>query len=155
MIDNNVCNMKGMPVVVKIETIIYVVIMMFIMWCAAHIADNCIGVEAATEHDQVIEVLETRNMRVTAYCPYECCCGKWADGVTASGTLAVGPLVAAPPNIPFGTQLIIAGYADGRVVRVWDRGGAIKGNRLDVLFLTHEDAREWGVRYVDVQFVGE
>jgi 3D (Asp-Asp-Asp) domain-containing protein len=132
---------------------LYIIIMMCMMWCAAHIVDAVVP-----EHEQVVavvDVIETRNMRVTAYCPYECCCGEWADGVTASGTLAVGPLVAAPPDIPFGTQLIIPGYNDGRVVGVWDRGGAIKENRLDVMFLTHEDAKEWGVRYVDVQFVGE
>lgn len=141
MIDNNVYNMKGMPVVRKIQTITYVVIMMFMIWCASHIADDCLP--------------STRNMRVTAYCPCEKCCGKWADGVTASGALAVGPLVAAPPDIPFGTRLIVPGYNGDKVVEVLDRGGSIKGNRLDILFLTHEDALEWGVRYVDVQFVGE
>ena len=31
-----------------------------------------------------------------------------------------------------------------------DRGGAIKGSRLDVLYPTHEIARRWGVQHVDV-----
>jgi hypothetical protein len=33
---------------------------------------------------------------------------------------------------------------------VLDRGGAIKGHRLDVLFPTHEQARAWGVRKLRV-----
>ncbi len=44
---------------------------------------------------------------VTAYCPGACCCGKWADGYTASGVPAIGKIVAAPPMIPFGTVLDI------------------------------------------------
>ncbi len=31
-----------------------------------------------------------------------------------------------------------------------DCGGAIKGRRLDVLFPTHEQARQWGVRKIPV-----
>ena len=85
--------------------------------------------------------------RVTAYCPGECCCGKWADGITASGRRATGLIVAAPPNIPFGTVLDIPGYGWASVE---DRGGAIKGMRLDVLFPTHQEALNWGVQYLDV-----
>jgi len=31
-----------------------------------------------------------------------------------------------------------------------DRGGAIKGNRLDLFFQTHQQALEWGVQHLDV-----
>lgn len=34
---------------------------------------------------------------------------------------------------------------------VRDRGGAIKGNRLDLYFKTHRQAREWGVKWIDVR----
>lgn len=81
--------------------------------------------------------------RISAYCPCELCCGKWADGYTASGVPAVGKIVAAPPDVPFGTFLWIPGY--GTAV-VQDRGGAITGNRLDVLFATHQEAVDWGVQ---------
>ncbi len=37
-----------------------------------------------------------------------------------------------------------------RVVPVLDRGGVIKGHRLDVLFPTHEAAMQWGVRRLEV-----
>ena len=36
------------------------------------------------------------------------------------------------------------------VVPVLDRGGAIKGQRLDLLFPTHEAAIQWGVRMLPV-----
>ncbi len=97
--------------------------------------------------------------RVTAYCPCKQCCGAGARGITASGTRADHPLVAAPPEIPFGTVLTIPGYADGAAVRVEDRGGAIRGRRLDVcmylagrpLEKSHEKAMEWGVRYIELE----
>ncbi len=86
-----------------------------------------------------------RLFRVTAYCPCRLCCGPHACRVTASGRPAVGLLCAAPRSIPFGTVLDIPGYGQAVVA---DRGGAIKGDRLDVLFPTHAAARAWGVRWV-------
>ena len=83
--------------------------------------------------------------RVTAYCPCEKCCGAFADGFTASGVPAVGRIIAAPPEIPFGTLIFIEGYG---YATVQDRGGAIKGKRLDVLFPTHQEALDWGVKYL-------
>jgi len=91
-----------------------------------------------------------RLYRVTAYCPCEKCCGKWADGFTASGKQAVGKIVAAPTDMPFGTVLQIPGYG---TAQVQDRGGAITGNRLDVLFPTHKEALQWGVKYLKVRIV--
>ncbi|MHC4720522.1 MAG: 3D domain-containing protein, partial [Planctomycetota bacterium] len=40
---------------------------------------------------------------------------------------------------------------NARPVKVLDRGGAIKGNRLDVFFHSHQQALNWGVRYIDVK----
>ncbi len=85
--------------------------------------------------------------RVTAYCPCKVCCGPNAHGVTASGKAVRVGMVAADRSIPFGTVLDVPGY--GRCV-VEDRGGAIKGRRLDVYYNTHAEARRWGVRYVQV-----
>lgn len=97
---------------------------------------------------------KTLRMRVTAYSPDERSCGKWADGVTASGKSVFTngmKLVAADTRLfPFGTILSIPGYHGGRPVPVLDRGGKIKGHRLDVLYPTHEEALEWGVQYLDV-----
>ena len=93
---------------------------------------------------------------VTAYCPCEKCCGRFADGLTASGKPAVGLIVAAPPEYPFGTVMDIPGYG---VATVEDRGGVIKGNKLDVFFgfdpnsscTPHEKALQWGRKILNVK----
>ena len=92
-------------------------------------------------------------MRVTAYCPCPKCCGIYSDGETACGhkILPGDALVAADKKYPFGTEMVISGYNGGEPVKVLDRGGAIYENRLDVLFLSHEEALEWGVKYIDVK----
>ena len=89
-------------------------------------------------------------MDVSAYCPCELCCGKWADGSTASGKPAIGRICAAPPEYPFGTVLHVEGM--GEYV-VQDRGGAIKGNKLDLLMGSHEDALRFGRKDLKVMIV--
>lgn len=86
-------------------------------------------------------------MKVTAYCPCAKCCGQFADGITASGKPAKGKLIAADKRFAFGTRMHVPGYGTASVE---DRGGAIKGDRLDLLFPTHQDALQWGVKYLDV-----
>jgi len=92
-------------------------------------------------------------MRVTGYCPCSKCCGKFADGITACGhKIRPGDtFVAADKRYSFGTTMVIEGYNDGQAVKVLDRGGAIRGNKLDAFFQTHQQALEWGVRYIDVK----
>lgn len=102
-----------------------------------------------------IRPVKTMTMKTTAYSPDERSCGKWADGITASGKsvwMNGGRLVAADRAIPYGTILTIPGYNDGKPVQVWDRGGKIKGNRLDLLYPTHEIAMKWGVQDLPVVF---
>jgi 3D (Asp-Asp-Asp) domain-containing protein len=96
---------------------------------------------------------QTVQMRVTAYCPCEKCCGEYADGQTASGHhIQPGDaFVAADRKYPFGTEMVIPGYNDTKPVKVLDRGGAIKGDRLDLFFASHRQALEWGVRDIDVK----
>lgn len=90
---------------------------------------------------------ETVRMKITAFCPGPCrICG--TTGVTASGLPATGKIVAADRSIPFGTVIDIPGYG---TATVRDRGGAIRGNRLDVLMQTHEAARRFGVQYLNVE----
>jgi len=94
------------------------------------------------------------NMIVTAYSPDHRSCGIWADGITASNrsvwTNGMKLVAADTRLLPFGTLLSIPGYDEGRIVPVLDRGGAIKGNRLDVLYPTHEIALKWGVQRLPV-----
>lgn len=111
--------------------------------------------------DDYIAVHEIVRMKVTAYCACKKCCGKYANGFTASGhKIQKGNrFVAADKRYPFGTWMYIPGYYKAlvypysyycQIVQVLDRGGAIKGNHIDVYFDTHQEALEWGVRYLDV-----
>ncbi len=96
--------------------------------------------------DSPVEQSTPEIWRITAYCPEKCCCGEFADGITASGAPAEGLIIAAPKEIPFGTQFYIPGYG---WATVQDRGGAIKGKRLDLLFSDHQEALNWGVKYFE------
>lgn len=88
---------------------------------------------------------------ITAYCACVKCCGK-SDGITATGTRATeGRTIAADPKVlPYGTKVIINGHE----YVVEDCGGAIKGNKIDIYFDSHEDALQFGVQRLEV-FVSE
>ena len=89
-----------------------------------------------------LQLVEEIEMKITFYCKNSCCCGKFADGITASGVPAVGLIVAADTDYyPFGTKMTI----DGVTYTVQDRGGAIKGpNRIDILCIDHFEANQRG-----------
>lgn len=90
---------------------------------------------------------KTKIYKITAYCSCAKCCGK-ATGRTASGTMATaGRTVAAPKNFAFGTKISI----NGKTYVVEDRGGAIKGNRIDLFVSSHSEALRWGVKYLPVK----
>ena len=78
---------------------------------------------------------------ITAYCPCVKCCGK-SNGITASGAKAIeGVTIAMNKSIPFGAKIYIDGVGE-RIVQ--DRGGAIKGNRIDLYFDSHQEALNFG-----------
>jgi 3D (Asp-Asp-Asp) domain-containing protein len=84
---------------------------------------------------------------LTAYCACEKCCGK-SDGITATGTVATaGRTIAVDPTvIPYGSRIQI--YGNTYIAE--DCGGAIKQNKIDVYFDTHEEALEFGRRSAEV-----
>lgn len=112
---------------------------------------------------------EKGDVLVTGYCSCGECCGwrrSWLGlgppvftygpmkgrrkkvGVTARGTTARHGTVAADTKVfPFGTRLLIPGYGTGVVE---DVGGAISGRHIDVWFPSHEAARLWGRRSLNV-----
>ena len=110
-------------------------------------------VVARIYRNQIVE--PTKIIKVTAYCPCSICCGRWADGQTASGYwIQPGDrFVAAPKHIPFGTEMIVPGYNNDKPVEVKDRGGAITVERLDVYFDTHDEALKWGVKYLEIRII--
>lgn len=90
---------------------------------------------------------KTKIYKITAYCSCAKCCGK-TNGITASGKKAkAGRTIAAPRGFKFGTKLSI----NGKTYIVEDRGGAIKGNRIDLYVNSHSEALRWGVRYLPVK----
>ena len=103
--------------------------------------------------------IEWLEFEATAYCPCEKCCGAWAknrpNGVvyTASGEVAEeGITIAADWSVlPKGTVVEIDGVGT-RIVQ--DKGGAIKGNRIDIYFLSHQEALEYGRQTVRLREVG-
>lgn len=94
-----------------------------------------------------VRPVRTMTMTVTAYSPDARSCAPFDDGITASGYSVWTngmKLIAADKSLPFGTLLSVPGYNGSRPTPVLDRGAAIKGNRLDLLYPTHEIARQWG-----------
>lgn len=93
-------------------------------------------------------------MTVTAYSPGAESCAPFDDGKTATlhsvWTNAMNLVAADTSILPFGSLVSVPGYDDGRVVPVLDRGGAIKGMMLDVLYPTATEARQWGVQRLPV-----
>ncbi|OGI28658.1 MAG: hypothetical protein A2288_00745 [Candidatus Moranbacteria bacterium RIFOXYA12_FULL_44_15] len=70
-------------------------------------------------------------------------CGK-SDGITASGLKVLEKeTLACPPQFPFGTKLRIEGM--GTYI-CQDRGGAIKGNHIDIYMETKKEAFAFGRR---------
>lgn len=90
---------------------------------------------------------------VTAYCACEVCCGKWADGITASGTVATeGRTVAADIQVLALGETIYMEGLDGLIggFVVEDTGAGITGNRIDIFLKDHQAATEYGVRELEV-----
>jgi len=107
-------------------------------------------------------------MEVTGYCRCGKCCNwrrTWwgrpviasgsrrgtrkAVGVTSSGARARrGTIAADTSHYPYGTIMYVEGYGYGRVE---DIGGAIKGNKIDLYFDTHNEAIRWGRKNVKVK----
>ena len=88
---------------------------------------------------------------LTAYCQCEKCCGQWAGGNTASGTVATaGRTVGVDPEvIPLGTTV----YIDGQAYRAEDTG-AFTGNIIDIYMDSHEEALRFGRREATVTWAG-
>ena len=98
---------------------------------------------------QVVVAVVT--MTCTAYT--SCDPGMRCDGITASGVEAYPGVVAAGPELSFGTELYITGREGKHVVA--DRGSAIGRGRLDIWMETRREALEWGVRRCRVLILGK
>ena len=101
-----------------------------------------------------VRPVRTIYMTVTGYSPDARSCGKYADNKTAImysvWTNGMNLVAADPRVLPYRSLISVPGYAGSEIVPIMDCGGAIKGNRLDLLYPTHEMALQWGIRQLPV-----
>ena len=109
--------------------------------------------------EEVIELVSLGEFKLTSYCPCSICCNSFAynrpkdkNGKeivygSIGERLKEGYSIAVDPEvIPYGTEVII----NGHTYKAQDCGGAIKGNRIDVYYESHQDALNFGVQYAEV-----
>lgn len=77
-------------------------------------------------------------------------CGK-SDGITASGKkVKENETIACPKNFPFGTKIEIEGMG---TFECQDRGGAIKGNKIDIYMETKTQAFAFGRQNLTAEII--
>jgi len=87
-------------------------------------------------------------MVATAYDPcYQCNYPYYGAPSYIGLPLGYGIIAVDPNVIPMGTRLYVEGYGEGIAA---DQGGAIKGNRIDLCFPTHQQALNYGIKTVKV-----
>lgn len=87
----------------------------------------------------------------TAYTPYcNGCSGFTATGLNVKANPKMKVIAVDPRVIPLGTKVHVQGYGNAIAA---DTGSAIKGNKIDVLFPTKEEAYRWGKRKVKIKIL--
>lgn len=102
---------------------------------------------AAFLFDEKSYVLK-HDFTVTAYCPGKCCNGKWA-GLTARGVSMdyyikrdINIVAVDPEVIPLNSIIVY----DNKQYLAVDVGSKIRGRRIDILFKTHDETIEFGIK---------
>jgi len=111
--------------------------------------DNQSEINNLTEQLEKFNLISLGTFEITAYTEGFESCGKLPShpeyGITASGEeVKENWTIAADKSIPFGTKLMIEGLP--YIYTVEDRGGAIKGQKLDIYIDDVSRALEWGRR---------
>lgn len=114
--------------------------------------------EAALDPEKIADKIIY--VTATAYCTCPKCCGIWSAEhesrigtgyvqTTYSGTIPTeGRTIAVDPDvIPLGSTVV----ADDREYIAEDIGGAIKGDRIDFYFDSHEEALAFGCQKLTVE----
>ena len=119
--------------------------------------------ELANENELIEQTLLARSHKledvtITFYCcekrPHICGTG---TGITASGR-RVTPYVSCavdPDVIPLGSTIMIEYNGEMVYLRADDTGSAIKGNRLDIAVMGHQEALDLGVKTADIWWCEE
>lgn len=117
------------------------------------------NIETIIEHESERNEKYIGSFLLTAYCPCEKCCGKYAENrpIDENGNKIVygatgqrlyqGISIAVDPSvISYGSKVLI----NGKEYVAHDCGGKIIGNRIDVFFENHDDAKQFGTQTHDV-----
>ncbi|WP_100332396.1 3D domain-containing protein [Bacillus xiapuensis] len=100
----------------------------------------------AASGKKVVKELSVRSTAYTASC--RGCSGITATGINLKKNPKAKVIAVDPKVIPLGTKVYVEGYGEAVA---GDKGGAIKGNKIDVFFPTKKQAYRWGVRTVKVK----
>jgi len=92
------------------------------------------------------KVIKVKASAYTANC--KGCSGKSATGINLKKNPNLKIISVDPRVIPLGSKVYVEGY--GYAVAA-DTGGAIKGNRIDILMPSEYKANQWGIRTVTVK----
>lgn len=94
---------------------------------------------------------KTLTVTATAYTP-NCagCSGLTATGINVKANPNMKVIAVDPRVIPLGSKVWVEGY--GTAI-AGDTGGAIKGNKIDLLMATNSQANKWGVRTVTIKIL--
>ena len=126
---------KTMPVDTKEETVVEMVV--------------------ETQPTPVEQEVSLGVFKLSAYCVenYPHICNNGDSSTTATGTTpTAGRTIAVDPKvIPYGSKVVI----NGHTYVAEDCGGGIKGNRVDIVFNTHQEALNFGIQYAEVFVIKE
>jgi 3D (Asp-Asp-Asp) domain-containing protein len=90
---------------------------------------------------------------ITHYDNGPCCCGQWAGGHTASGTVPTANRTVAHNYLPFGTRVMI----NDQIYVVEDRGDAnmAGGMWFDIYVNSHDEANARGMFSTEVYILDD
>ena len=74
------------------------------------------------------------------------------DGITSTGIRPRWGVIAVDPSvIPYGSRVYIPAFK--KIFIAEDCGGGIKGKRIDIFMNSEREARQWGVKNIDVYII--
>lgn len=103
---------------------------------------------------EILTYYKTDNVTATGYTHTDAGC----DMITSTGTTVhYGTAAVDPRFIPYGTRMLIVSHDGQRyygIATAEDCGGAIKRDKMDLYFPTHQECIEFGRRRCTIYFLG-
>lgn len=101
---------------------------------------------ASTKQSASYKTITVKASAYTASCTG--CSGITATGINLKKNPSAKVIAVDPKVIPLGSKVNVEGYGDAIA---GDKGGAIKGNKIDVFVPSKQTAINWGVKTVKVK----